>query len=164
MGFREYEELAAQYSVPVVVTGFEPVDLLQGLLLCVQQLEAGEARVENQYARAVTREGNAAAQALLERVFVTVEREWRGLGPIARSGWDLAPAYSAYDARLRFEISPPAATATEECRSGLVLRGALKPDACPHFGVACTPETPLGATMVSSEGACAAYYRYRSVS
>jgi len=163
MGYTEYEPIAQQYHVPVVVTGFEPIDILQGVLLCVQQLEAGRAVVENQYARAVRREGNQAAQAALHEVFQVVSRHWRGLGEIPRSGLGLAEPYARYDAERRFGISVAPPDHDTTCISGLVLQGAKRPLECPAFATTCTPEHPLGPTMVSSEGACAAYYRYRHV-
>ena len=164
MGWREYEDLAARHRVPIVVTGFEPLDLLDGIRRCVAQLEAGRATVENQYARAVTRDGNAAAQALLAEVFEVIDRPWRGLGVIAGGGLGLRPAWRDFDAAWRYAAAaPPAATAAgEPCRSGEVLRGVLKPPQCAAFGTRCTPEHPLGPTMVSGEGACAAYFRYRA--
>jgi hydrogenase expression/formation protein HypD len=161
MGFEEYLRLAETYHVPIVVTGFEPLDILQGILMCVRQLEAGRAEVENQYARSVQREGNRAAQALMARVFRVVSRKWRGVGEIPMSGYGLAQEFSAYDAELRFGVADYHRDEDSECISGQVLRGVRKPHECPAFGVRCTPERPLGATMVSGEGACAAYYRYR---
>jgi len=161
MGFEEYVPLAAKHHVPIVVTGFEPLDILQGVLMVVQQLEAGRAEVENQYARAVRRDGNRPAQELMRQVFHVVPRKWRGLGEIPRSGLGLREAYAAFDAERRFAVSHIAASEPVECLSGQVLRGRIKPHECPAFGGRCTPEQPLGATMVSSEGACAAYYRYR---
>jgi hydrogenase expression/formation protein HypD len=160
-GYLGYEPVAAKYEVPIVVTGFEPLDLLRGVLAAVEQLERGEARVENQYPRAVVREGNRAALRMIEEVFVVADRSWRGLGEIPGSGYVLSPAYSAHDADAVFPASGPAASEPEECRAGLVLQGRLRPPDCPEFGVRCTPEHPLGATMVSSEGACAAYFQYR---
>jgi hydrogenase expression/formation protein HypD len=161
MGYTEYEPIARKYGVPIVVTGFEPVDILQGLLLCVRQLEQGRAEVENQYARSVRREGNPAAIALIRRVFRVRPRKWRGIGEIPESGLGLAEEYAAFDAEKRFGVADRTAVESPECRSGLVLQGVMKPPECPAFGTRCTPEHPLGATMVSSEGACAAYYRYR---
>jgi hydrogenase expression/formation protein HypD len=161
MGTTEYEPLAAAYRVPIVVTGFEPVVILGGVLRCVQQLEAGRHEVENEYRRSVRREGNRPAQALMAQVLRVIDRPWRGLGVIPASGLGLAPDYAEFDAQARFDLGQPSAPEPAECRSGLVLQGALKPDQCPAFGSRCTPEHPLGATMVSSEGACAAYYRYR---
>lgn len=165
MGYEEYEELARRYRVPIVVTGFEPVDILEGVYLLVRQLEEGRAEVENQYTRSVRRQGNREAQAIVQEVFEPAPRAWRGIGEIPVSGLRLRSAYADFDALRRFgrELSGVGAGAGEdpECRSGLVLQGLLKPTDCPAFGGRCTPETPLGAPMVSSEGACAAYYRYR---
>lgn len=161
MGYEEYPPLAAKYHVPMVVTGFEPLDLLQGILMAVRQLESGRAEVENQYARSVRRAGNVPAQALIRQVFRIVPRKWRGLGEIPRSGLGLAGAYAAFDAEQKFGRSTRPAQEPAECLAGLVLQGLKKPGECPAFGSRCTPEHPLGATMVSSEGACAAYYRYR---
>jgi hydrogenase expression/formation protein HypD len=163
MGTDEYVPLAERYRVPIVVTGFEPVDILQGVLMCVQQLEQGRAEVENQYARAVRQEGNLPAQQLISEVFEVVPRKWRGVGQIPHSGLGLRPAYAAHDADLRFGLTSYTADEPAECISGLVLQGIKKPHECPAFGVQCMPEHPLGAPMVSSEGACAAYYRYRRV-
>jgi len=160
-GYRDYEPVAAKYHVPIVVTGFEPLDLLRGVLAAVEQLERGEAKVENQYPRAVVRDGNRAALRMIEEVFVVSDRSWRGIGVIPKSGYALSPAYAAHDADAVFPATGPAASEPEECRSGLVLQGRLRPTDCPEFGVRCTPEHPLGATMVSSEGACAAYFQYR---
>jgi hydrogenase expression/formation protein HypD len=164
MGSTEYDPIAAKYRIPIVVTGFEPVDILQGILMCVKQLEEGRHEVENQYLRSVKEEGNASAQALIQQVFRVIPREWRGLGEIPASGWGLAPEFEAYDAERKFNIANELSVENERCLSGLVLQGRLQPDECPHFGKTCKPEHPLGATMVSSEGACAAYYRYRTVS
>jgi hydrogenase expression/formation protein HypD len=161
MGFAEYEPLAAKYHVPIVVTGFEPLDLLQGVYMCVKQLEEGRAEVENQYARAVRREGNAQAQDTMREVFEVVPRKWRGIGEIARSGLGLRERYRAFDAELKFDVADRVVDEPAECISGLILQGLKKPNECSAFGTRCTPELPLGATMVSSEGACAAYYRYR---
>jgi hydrogenase expression/formation protein HypD len=161
MGFEEYFSIAAKYRVPIVVTGFEPADILQGVLMVVQQLEGGRAEVENQYARAVRREGNLPAQDLLRKVFRVVPRKWRGVGEIPASGLGLTGEYVQFDAAEKFGVGDYSAEEPAECMSGLVLQGIKKPDECPAFGVRCTPEHPLGATMVSSEGACAAYYRYR---
>ncbi len=160
-GYRDYEPVAAKYKVPIVVTGFEPLDLLRGVLAAVEQLERGEARVENQYPRVVVRDGNRAALRMIDEVFVVSDRSWRGIGEIPKSGYALSPAYAAHDADAVFPVSGPAAREPEECRAGLVLQGRLRPPDCPEFGVRCTPEHPLGATMVSSEGACAAYFQYR---
>lgn len=161
MGCEEYLPLAAKYRVPIVVTGFEPLDILQGILMCVRQLEAGRAEVENQYARAVRKEGNRPAQELVQRVFQVVNRKWRGVGEIPRSGLGLRGEYAQFDAERKFKLTEHTVAEPAECVSGLVLQGLKKPHECPAFGTRCTPEHPLGATMVSSEGACAAYYRYR---
>jgi hydrogenase expression/formation protein HypD len=161
MGYEEYFPLAAKYRVPIVVTGFEPLDILQGLLMTVQQLESGRAEVENQYSRAVRREGNQPAQELMRKVFKVVPRKWRGLGEIPQSGLGLSEAYSAFDAEKKFGLADHHVEEPAECIAGLVLQGLKKPHECPAFGTRCTPEHPFGATMVSSEGACAAYYRYR---
>ena len=161
MGTRAYAPLAARWHKPIVVTGFEPVDLLLGVYHCVEQLEEGRAEVENAYGRAVREDGNGSAIALLDEVFVAVDRPWRGLGTLPLSGLALRPAYAAHDARRIFGLVDAEAIDDTRCQSGLVLQGRLTPPECPHFGKSCTPETPLGATMVSSEGACAAYFRYR---
>ena len=159
MGMDEYRPLVQRFRVPIVVTGFEPIDILQGVALCVRQLEEGRAELENQYVRSVRPEGNVAAQRLMEEVFVAVDRRWRGLDTLPQSALALRQGYAAYDAARRFAIEPPAALEPTECHAGEVLRGLLKPPGCPAFGTRCTPERPLGAPMVSSEGACAAYYR-----
>jgi hydrogenase expression/formation protein HypD len=161
VGYADYEPVASRYRVPIVVTGFEPLDLLKGVLAAVTQLEKGEARVENRYARAVVREGNPAARRMIEDVFVVKDRAWRGLGEIPRSGYALSPPYAAFDAETIFDLGGLSVKEPEECRAGLVLQGRLRPTDCPEFGTRCTPEHPLGATMVSSEGACAAYFHYR---
>ena len=161
MGWEEYIPIAAKYHVPIVVTGFEPLDILQGVLMCIQQLETGRAEVENQYSRAVHREGNQPAQQLIREVFQVIPRKWRGIGEIAQSGLGLRDAYAAFDAERKFGVAGLRVEESSECLSGLVLQGKIKPHECPAFGTRCTPEHPLGATMVSSEGACAAYYRYR---
>jgi hydrogenase expression/formation protein HypD len=161
MGYSEYEPLAKKYQVPIVVTGFEPVDILQGIYMTVKQLEEGRAEVENQYSRSVRRDGNEPAKKLISEVFEVVPRKWRGVGEIPRSGLGLREALKAFDAELRFGLSDRTVEEPSECISGIILRGIKKPYECPVFGTKCTPEHPLGATMVSSEGACAAYYRYR---
>lgn len=164
MGHDEYRPIAARHGVPVVVTGFEPVDLLAGVLHCVRQLEAGTARVENAYGRVVREAGNPAARALMRQVFVTVERHWRGIGAIPASGLALAAEYAHLDAARRFaDTAPGTAPGASPCIAGDILRGLRRPPDCPAFASACTPDHPLGATMVSSEGACAAYHRYRRV-
>jgi hydrogenase expression/formation protein HypD len=161
MGYTEYEPIAREYHVPIVVTGFEPLDILQGVYMCVKQLEEGRAEVENAYSRVVRIEGNIPAQEVIRQVFQVVRRKWRGIGEIPESGLGLSPDYSAYDAERKFGLTEYVAEEPSECMSGLVLQGAMKPRECPAFSTICTPEHPLGAPMVSSEGACAAYYRYR---
>ena len=161
MGTAEYLPLVERVHKPIVVTGFEPVDLLRGILAAVTLLERGEARLHNAYERAVSPEGNPAARAVLAEVFEVTDRSWRGIGTIAQSGWRLAPAYADLDAERRFGVEGLTSEESPLCQAGLVLQGLLKPDRCPAFGQACTPRTPLGATMVSSEGACAAYYLRR---
>jgi hydrogenase expression/formation protein HypD len=163
MGIDEYLPLAARYRIPLVVTGFEPLDLMQGIHRCLVQLETGRHEVENQYARSVRPEGNPAARKMLGEVFHVVDREWRGLGVIPASGLALADAYADLDAENRFPIDDLPATDDHGCMSGHILRGVAKPHECPAFGTRCTPEHPLGATMVSGEGACAAYFRYRGL-
>ena len=163
MGYWEYKPVADQYRVPIVVTGFEPIDILQGVLLAVRQLEEGRAEVENAYSRAVVLDGNQPAQELIDRVFVVCDRKWRGIGNIPSSGWCLRPKYADYDAEQRFSVTEISPQESEECISGQILQGLMKPPDCPAFASRCTPEDPLGATMVSTEGACAAYYRYGEV-
>jgi hydrogenase expression/formation protein HypD len=160
MGWREYEPLAAEFGVPIVVTGFEPLDLLEGVLMAARQLEEGRAVVENQYARATARDGNLEAQRMIARVFEPCDRAWRGIGVIPMSGYKLREEFAEFDAERRFPLDAIHAREPENCISGLILQGARKPLDCPAFGRECTPETPLGATMVSAEGACAAYYNY----
>jgi hydrogenase expression/formation protein HypD len=160
-GYRDYEAIAARYGVPMVVGGFEPVDLLEAISMLVAQLEAGRAEVENQYARSVSREGNAPAKAVIEQVFEAADRKWRGIGTIPMSGWRLRPEFRQWDAEQVFGLAERDVPEPPECISALVLQGLKKPVDCPAFGARCTPENPLGAPMVSSEGACAAYYRYR---
>jgi len=160
MGYWEYEPLAEKYRVPIVVTGFEPLDLLHGIAMTVMALESGRFGVENQYVRAVRREGNEPAQALVKRVFQVTDRSWRGIGVIPQSGYRLRPAYSRFDAELRFEVGSITAQESPLCIAGQILQGLRKPHQCSVFGTRCTPEHPLGAPMVSAEGACAAYYQY----
>lgn len=161
MGYHEYEALAARYHVPMVVTGFEPVDLARGILMAVRQLEEGRAEVENAYSRAVVREGNVPGQRIIHEVFELCDRKWRGIGTIPLSGYKLRPDYAAFDAEQRFpQVQTIETQESALCISGQILQGLKKPIHCPAFGRECTPQTPLGATMVSSEGACAAYYRY----
>lgn len=161
MGYEEYYPIAAKYHVPIVVTGFEPLDILQGVFMCVRQLEQGRGEVENQYTRSVRRQGNVPARDLVAKVFRVVPRKWRGVGEIPHSGLGLAEAFADFDAETRFAVAGYSVQEDTECASGDVLRGVKKPAECPAFGSRCTPEHPLGATMVSNEGACAAYYRYR---
>jgi hydrogenase expression/formation protein HypD len=161
MGVDEYRPICERYRVPIVVTGFEPLDILQGITMVVQQLESGRAEVENQYERAVRARGNEPAMAMLREVFEIIPRSWRGIGRIPASGLGLRPAYRDLDAERRFAVEAVGGPESPECCSGVVLQGLLKPPECPAFGTRCTPDTPLGATMVSAEGACAAYYRYR---
>lgn len=162
VGFADYEPIAARHRVPIVVTGFEPVDILEGIWLCIRQLEEGRAQVENQYTRAVRREGNRVARDLIHEVFEVAPRPWRGMGWLPASGLSLRAKYTDFDAERRFGLPPVKGESGEGvCRAGEVLRGLLRPNECPMFGVQCTPETPLGAPMVSNEGACAAYFRYR---
>ena len=161
MGYTEYFPIAQKYRVPIVVTGFEPVDILQGVYLCVKQLEEGRFEVENQYTRVVQEEGNRPALDIVREVFRVIPRKWRGVGEIPQSGFGLSEKYAAFDAEPRFGVADYTAEESTECISGSILRGETKPPDCPAFGTRCTPEHPLGATMVSTEGACAAYYRYR---
>ena len=158
MGTWQYPPIAMEFRVPIVVTGFEPLDLLEGIRRTVVQLEAGQHEVENAYPRVVSERGNEAAQQVITEVFTPVNRAWRGIGVIPDSGWRLADAYAAYDTERRFDLGGITAEESPLCKSGEVLKGTLKPNQCPAFGKECTPRTPLGATMVSSEGACAAYY------
>jgi hydrogenase expression/formation protein HypD len=161
MGTKEYPPITDKYKVPIVVTGFEPLDILEGIRRTVAQLEAGRHELENAYPRAVRTEGNLAAKAMLEDVFEVTDRAWRGIGMIPSSGWRLSPAYREYDAEYRFSVTDIHTAESAVCRSGEVLQGLIKPHECEAFGTLCTPRNPLGATMVSSEGACAAYYLYR---
>lgn len=160
MGTREYEALSERYRVPIVVTGFEPIDLLEGILMAVRQLEAGKAEVENQYVRTVHREGNTAARDLIFEVFEVSDRKWRGVGSIPKSGYRIRYEYREHDAEKLFEVDAIATQESAACISGLILRGLKKPSDCAAFGKECTPRNPLGATMVSAEGSCAAYYQY----
>ena len=161
MGCRQYEDLVREFHVPIVVGGFEPVDLLEAILMLVKQLEGGEAKLENQYVRAVSRHGNLPAQQMVERVFEVADQKWRGIGEIPLSGLRIRPEFAAYDAEKAFGMAEFHVEESPECISALVLRGLKKPMDCPAFAARCTPENPLGAPMVSAEGACAAYYRYR---
>ncbi len=160
MGYEEYLPIAEEYGVPIVVTGFEPLDLLRGIQMLVAQLEEGRAEVENAYERAVSKEGNPAAKEMVAKVLRTCDRNWRGIGMIPQSGWELADEFADFDAARRFDVGHIESVESPLCHAGEVLQGNLKPDQCPAFGKECTPRTPLGATMVSSEGACAAYYLY----
>jgi hydrogenase expression/formation protein HypD len=162
MGWEEYQPLIQKYRIPMVVTGFEPVDILQGVYMCIEQLEQGRAEVANQYVRAVKQTGNRHVQELIRQVFQIIPRQWRGMGDIAESGLALTPAYMDFDAAQRFPVETVPARHSSDCISGEILLGLKKPDQCSSFGTACTPDQPLGAPMVSSEGACAAYYRYRT--
>jgi hydrogenase expression/formation protein HypD len=161
MGTAEYAPLVQEYGVPIVVTGFEPLDLLEGVRQVVELLEAGKAELRNAYPRAVTDTGNTVAREALADVFVRTDRQWRGIGMIPKSGWTLSPRYAEFDAERRFGVGTLTVEESHQCRAGEVLQGLIKPNQCPAFGTACTPRTPLGATMVSSEGACAAYYQFR---
>ncbi len=159
MGLRDYEPIAAKYGKPIVATGFEPADILRGVLAAVRQLEAGTAQVENCYERVVAHDGNAKAQSLLRQVFEVTEKEWRGIGTLPHSGLKLRPStYGQFDAERRFGLVTDEASEERECMSGPILQGVKKPIDCPHFGKSCTPDTPIGVTMVSAEGACSAYY------
>jgi hydrogenase expression/formation protein HypD len=160
-GFEMYHAIADRFQVPIIVTGFEPLDILHGVYHCVQQLEAGTATVENCYARSVREPGNAAAIATIEAVFQVAAQSWRGIGELPNSGLELRSEYAQFDARRRFKVVVASSVDDGVCQSGEILRGLKKPHECPAFGEACTPDRPLGAPMVSSEGACAAYYRYR---
>jgi hydrogenase expression/formation protein HypD len=161
MGYWEYAPIAEQYRVPIVVTGFEPVDIMQGILAAVRQLENDQAEVANAYARAVSFEGNKPAQAVINQIFHQVDRKWRGIGTIPMSGWGLRPEFIAFDAEKRFDVEKIQSEESPLCIAGQILQGLKKPVDCSAFGRECAPERPLGATMVSNEGACAAYYRYR---
>lgn len=163
MGMDEYDPIAEKYKTPIVVTGFEPVDLLQGILMAVKQLEAGVYKVENQYVRAVHREGNKMAQETIHEVFEISDRSWRGIGQIPQSGYELNEQYKQFNARIKFNLGTPVVDGNNECISGEIMKGLKKPFECPHFGKKCKPEHPVGAPMVSSEGACAAYYHFHGV-
>jgi hydrogenase expression/formation protein HypD len=162
MGMEEYEPIAQKYETPIVVTGFEPVDLLQGILMAIKQLEKGEFKVENQYTRYVQREGNKMAMNTISEVFTTSDRIWRGIGSIPQSGYEVNEEYKQYNARLKFGLNLPIVEENKDCISGDIMKGLKKPKQCENFGNKCKPEHPLGAPMVSSEGACAAYYNYAS--
>lgn len=160
MGYTEYEPISTRFGVPIVITGFEPLDILQGTLMTIQQLESGRAVVENQYSRVLSRSGNEAAQRLIDKVFVVSDRKWRGIGSIPCSGYRLRDEFAQQNAEIRFSVAEIATAEPKICISGEILRGLKKPHHCPAFGTQCTPNHPLGATMVSAEGACAAYYAY----
>ena len=161
MGTSEYGPLVEAFGVPIVVTGFEPLDILEGVRQVVEMLESGTAELRNAYPRAVTDAGNTVAQQALADVFTVTDRQWRGIGMIPKSGWTLSPAYAEFDAELKFGVGHLEVAESDQCHAGEVLQGLLKPNQCPAFGTTCTPRNPLGATMVSSEGACAAYYQFR---
>jgi hydrogenase expression/formation protein HypD len=161
MGMREYQPLVERYRVPIVVTGFEPLDVLEGIRRTLLQLEQGRAELENAYPRAVTYEGNVRAQEMVLDVFTVTDRAWRGIGMIPASGWRLSDRYARFDAEQRFDVAGIRTQESSLCRSGEVLQGLIKPHECAAFGQQCTPRSPLGAPMVSSEGACAAYYQFR---
>ncbi|AEI51953.1 hydrogenase formation protein HypD [Runella slithyformis] len=163
MGIDEYYELSEKHEIPIVVTGFEPADLLQGILMTVRQLEEGKANLENQYSRVVKPEGNPEARKVIEQVFEVADREWRGIGTIPNSGWEVREELAAFDANRKFSVNIAKAPECADCIAGLVLKGIKKPYECSQFGKKCTPENPLGAPMVSSEGACAAYYHFAGV-
>ncbi|MFC1527307.1 hydrogenase formation protein HypD [Candidatus Neomarinimicrobiota bacterium] len=163
MGWRGYESIAKKYKVPIVPTGFEPIDVLEGILLAVQQLEEGRYEVVNQYLRAVQRDGNRPAQNLVNKIFEVTDRKWRGIGEIPQSGLIIRDEYSIYDAEKKFNVDNIITQESDKCIAGIILQGLKKPNECPVFGKECTPMNPLGATMVSSEGACAAYYKYQRI-
>jgi len=164
MGYWEYPPISQKYKVPIAITGFEPLDIAQGILATVRQLEEGRAVVENAYPRAVTFAGNQPAQAVIQQVLMPCDRKWRGIGTIPHSGWCLRPEFSDFDAENRFPVRQIQPQESPVCVAGQILQGLKKPFDCPAFATICTPQNPLGATMVSSEGACAAYYRYSSES
>jgi len=163
MGWREYEPIAKKYKVPIVPTGFEPIDVLEGILLAVKQLEEGRYEVSNQYLRAVQRDGNRPAQDLVSKVYEVGDQKWRGIGKIPQSGLIIRDEYSIYDAENKFNVGNIITYESDKCIAGIILQGLKKPNECPAFGKECTPMNPLGATMVSSEGACAAYYKYQRI-
>ena len=163
MGWREYEPIAKKYKVPIVPTGFEPIDVLEGILLAVQLLEEGRYEVTNQYLRAVQRDGNRPAQDLVNKIYEVGDRKWRGIGEIPQSGLMIRNEYSNYDAEKKFNVGNIITQESDKCIAGVILQGLKKPHECPAFGKECTPMNPLGATMVSSEGACSAYYKYQRI-
>lgn len=160
MGTDEYDPIVEKYKIPIVVTGFEPVDILQGILMTVRQLESGVSKLENQYSRVVKKEGNPEARNVISEVFSISDRSWRGIGVIPLSGYELKEAFADFDANLKYDIDLAPVEESGECMAGQVLKGIIKPHECPAFGKKCTPQNPLGAPMVSSEGACAAYYNF----
>ena len=162
MGYDQYIPIAERYKIPMVVTGFEPLDLLQGIYACMKQLETNQHKVENQYKRSVTKNGNIIAKQIIADYFEVIDQNWRGIGTIPNSGLKLKPKFEKLDAEIQFQLESKQNQESSECISGLVLQGKKKPVDCPQFGKKCTPEFPLGATMVSSEGACAAYYKYKT--
>ncbi|MGV7221966.1 MAG: hydrogenase formation protein HypD [Nitrospinales bacterium] len=164
MGYEEYEPISKNYHIPIVVTGFEPLDILQGIYLCIKQLQEGRVEVENQYSRVVRKAGNLSAQNIIKEVFQIIPREWRGIGKIPKSGLGLKDKYAQFDAENKFSCNIQSQERSTECISGQILQGIKKPNECKAFGKSCTPESPLGATMVSTEGACAAYFRYQPTS
>jgi len=163
MGYWQYHELSKKYKIPIVITGFEPLDLLKGILAAVKQLESGKYQVENQYTRIVKEEGNVEAQKIIRQVYEDGSQMWRGIGSIPESGWHLKKEYKKYDADKKFLIKIALVEENKDCIAGDVMKGIKKPYQCPHFGKTCTPQNPLGAPMVSSEGACAAYYNFRNM-
>ncbi|MGZ3766613.1 MAG: hydrogenase formation protein HypD, partial [Mucilaginibacter sp.] len=163
MGMSEYYPIVEKYKIPIVITGFEPVDLLEGILAAVKQLEKGEYKLENQYTRIVEAAGNSSAMKAIDEIFEVTNREWRGIGEIASSGYGVKDAYSAYDAMKKFKFDMAESHEDPTCMSGDIMKGKIKPNQCPNFGTKCTPVQPLGAPMVSSEGACAAYYYFNVV-
>jgi hydrogenase expression/formation protein HypD len=163
MGYHQYHSISQTYKIPIVVTGFEPLDLLKGILMTIDQLESGMFEVQNAYTRVVSEPGNIQAQNMIRRVFEDCDRNWRGIGMIPQSGWKLRSEYGSFDAENRFQVGAIQTQESEICISGQILQGIKKPHQCPAFGKTCTPQNPLGATMVSSEGTCAAYYRYARV-
>ena len=161
MGEQAYKDIVNEYNVPIVITGFEPIDILQGLLMCIRQLEDGEAKLENQYVRSVHQKGNVHARRLIDEIFQVKSNNWRGIGSIENSGLELKGKYKDFDAENRFNIGTIDPIEPKECISGLILQGIKKPNDCKSFGIKCTPDNPIGAPMVSGEGACAAYYKYK---
>ena len=161
MGYWEYPPIAEKYGIPMAVTGFEPLDLVNGLLSVVKLLETNQVKVDNAYSRVVSYEGNQAAQTMINQVYQPIDMKWRGIGTIPQSGWGLRPEFDEFNAEKKFDVGDIVTQESEMCIAGQILQGLKKPVDCPAFGTLCTPQNPLGATMVSSEGACAAYYRYK---